>query len=177
MKFITLILTAIPLFAHCAPFITPEMVKRNGLTDEQYEYLWSIGKKPQVDISAAREWAYRSFRYNNVTNWLHIIGRTNNFVALAAGVPQLTDENRSLALTNSFLLKSRNEWRTLAESWHASYTNRQHRIDWIVAWAERNRDKALLPATKDLWQVFIDKLTNDEEDIENDREADKRLED
>lgn len=168
MKLIIVIVALFPIVANCAPFITPEMVKRNGLTDEQYEYLWSIGKKPQVDIAAAREWAFRSFRYSNVTSWLHTVGRTNNFAALAAKVPQLTDENRFLVSTNSFLLKSQDEWRTLAESWHASYTNRQHRIDRIVAWAERNRDRALLPTTKALWQGFIDKLTNDEEDVEND---------
>lgn len=172
MRLIVAIVALIPIVANCAPFITPEMVKRNGLTDEQYEHLWSIGKKPQVDIAAAREWAYRSFRYNNVTSWLHTIGRTNNYAALAAQVPKLTDENRSLASTNSFLLKSRDEWRMLAESWHTSYTNRQYRIDRIVAWAEQNRDKALLPATKALWQGFIDKLTNDEEDVENDGKAD-----
>lgn len=166
MKFALAIVALIPIVANCAPFITPEMVKRNGLTDEQYEYLWSIGKKPQVDIASAREWAYRSFRYNNVTSWLYTIGRTNNYAALAAKVPQLTDKNHYLASTNSFLLKSRDEWRTLAESWHTSYTNRQHRIDQIVAWAEQNRDKALLPTTKALWQGFIDKLTNDEEDVE-----------
>ena len=28
----------------------------------------------------------------------------------------------------------------------------------IVAWAEEQRDKAILPSTKTLWQSFIDKL-------------------
>lgn len=147
-----------------APFVTPDMMKRNGLTDEQYELLWSQGKNPRIDTGAARQWVYRSSRYDNVTNWLGIIGRTNNFAALAAKVPWLTDENYRLSNTNTFLVKSRDEWRTLAESWYTTATNRQARHDRIVTWATEQRDKAKLPTTKAIWQLLIDRLNKDESD-------------
>lgn len=153
--------TLIATTVMCAPFITPDMMKRNGLTDEQYEALWAIGKNPRIDIGAARQWVYRSSRYQNVTNWLGIIGRTNNYAALAAKVPWLTEQNDSLVSTNRFLIKSRDEWRELAESWYTTATNRQARHDRIVTWATEQRDKAKLPTTKAIWQLFIDRLNED----------------
>lgn len=164
MKLITAIVALIPIVAHCAPFITPDMMKRNGLTDEQYEALWAIGKNPQVDIGAARQWVYRSSRYQNVTNWLDVIGRTNNFAALAAKVPRLTSENESLVSTNKYLIRSRDEWRELAESWYTTATNRQARHERIVLWATEQRDKAKLQTTKAIWQLLIDRLNKDESD-------------
>lgn len=146
-----------------APFITKEMMKRNGLTDEQYERLWSVGKNPKVDIGAIRDWMYRASRYDNVTDWLATIGKTNNYAALAARVPKLIEENEGLVSTNSFLLKSRDEWRVLAESWYNTATNQQARHDRIVNWATTQRDKAILPTTKELWQGLIDKLNEDYE--------------
>ena len=67
---------------NAAPFVTPEMIKRNGLTDEQYQRLWAQGKRPQIDIATARDWIFRSARYQNVTNWLEVIGKTNDFARL-----------------------------------------------------------------------------------------------
>lgn len=63
-------------------FITPNMMKRNGLTDEQYEAFWKIGKHPRIEQAAAREWMFRASRYSNVTNWLDVIGKTNNYARL-----------------------------------------------------------------------------------------------
>ena len=84
-----------------APFVTPDMMKRNGLTDEQYEMLWKLGKRPQIDIGAARVWMFKAHRYGNVTNWLDICGRTNNFAKLSY---RLQDENFVLTETNSVLV-------------------------------------------------------------------------
>ena len=42
------------------PFVTPAMMKRNGLTDEQYELLWKQGKNPQIDVATARDWIFRA---------------------------------------------------------------------------------------------------------------------
>ena len=38
------------------------------------------------------------------------------------------------------------------------------RHDAIVTWAEEQRDKALLPTTKAIWQAFIDRLRKDDDD-------------
>lgn len=77
-----LISSAMGLFA--APkFVTKEMLIRRGLTDAQYEALWKMGRNPRIDPSAAREWMYKASRYDNATNYIGIIGRTNNFARLA----------------------------------------------------------------------------------------------
>lgn len=67
---------------NAAPFVTPDMIKRNGLTDEQYALLWRQGKHPAIDIATARDWVFRSSRFQNVTNWLDVIGKTNDFARL-----------------------------------------------------------------------------------------------
>lgn len=63
-------------------FVTPSMIKRNGLTDEQYELLWKQGKNPKVDVATMRDLIFRSSRYTNVVDWLNVIGKTNNFARL-----------------------------------------------------------------------------------------------
>ena len=73
------------------------MMKRNGLTDEQYELLWSQGKNPQIDIGAARDWIFRSSRYTNVVEWLEVCGRTNDFAKLSH---KLQGDNFELVETN-----------------------------------------------------------------------------
>lgn len=90
--------------AFAAPkFVTPTMVYRNGLTDEQYELLWKQGKNPKISISAARDWIFRSSRYQNVTNWLGIIGKTNDFARLV--VPTM-EKNEQLTATNAVLVSA-----------------------------------------------------------------------
>lgn len=84
-------------------FVTPNMLRRNGLTDEQYELLWKQGKNPKISIAAAREWIFKSSRYQNVTNWLDVCGRTNNFAKLSY---KLQDENFVLSDTNKVLVSS-----------------------------------------------------------------------
>lgn len=98
---LTVILILFAPSADAAPFVTPDMMKRNGLTDEQYEMLWKLGKRPQIDIGAARGWMFRANRYGNVTNWLYICGKTNNFAKLSY---RLQDENFVLSDANMVLV-------------------------------------------------------------------------
>ena len=88
---------------NAAPFVTPEMIKRNGLTDEQYEMLWKQGKNPRIDIGTVRQLMFRAGRYGNVTNWLDICGKTNDFAKLSF---KLQDENFVLSDTNKVLVSS-----------------------------------------------------------------------
>lgn len=83
------------------PFITPAMMKRNGLTDAQYEMLWKQGRNPKIDIATARDWIFRASRYQNVTNWLEICGRTNDFAKLSH---TLQAENFDLTETNKVVV-------------------------------------------------------------------------
>jgi len=90
------------LAIHAAPpFVTPAMMKRNGLTDEQYELLWKQGKNPQIDVATARDWVFRSSRYNNVVEWLEICGKTNDFAKLSH---KLQGDNFELVETNKVVV-------------------------------------------------------------------------
>lgn len=82
-------------------FVTPAMMKRNGLTDEQYELLWRQGKHPQIDVAAARDWVFRASRFQNVTNWLDVCGKANDFAKLSY---KLQGDNIALADTNAVLV-------------------------------------------------------------------------
>lgn len=104
------ILAALGMSAFAAPFVTPAMTKRNGLTDEQYQLLWAQGKNPRISIDAARDWIFRSSRYQNVTNWLDICGKTNNFARLSYKLQGdndiLTETNRVITAENKELVVS-----------------------------------------------------------------------
>lgn len=89
------------LVCHAAPpFVTPAMMKRNGLTDEQYEMLWQQGKHPQIDVATARDWIFRASRYTNVVEWLEVCGKTNDFARLSH---KLQGDNFALIETNGVL--------------------------------------------------------------------------
>ena len=88
--------------SHAAPpFITPAMMKRNGLTDEQYELLWKQGKNPHIDVATARDWIFRASRYTNVVDWLEVCGKTNDFAKLSH---KLQGDNFALSDTNAVLV-------------------------------------------------------------------------
>lgn len=151
------------------PFVTPAMMKRNGLTDEQYQLLWKQGKNPQIDIATARDWIFRASRYTNVVEWLEICGRTNDFAKLSH---KLQGDNFELMQTNGVLAASvrewkRNakEWQVSAEKWMVSATNNIARVERVSAAIDEKRaeyvekrDKSSLPTTKALYQAFIDAI-------------------
>lgn len=150
-------------------FVTPAMMKRNGLTDEQYQLLWKQGKNPQIDIATARDWIFRASRYTNVVEWLEICGKTNDFAKLAH---KLQGENFTLAKTNGVLAASVKEWKRNAEGWQASAeewmvaaTNNAARVERVSAALDEKRaeyvekrDKSALPTTKAIYQAFIDAI-------------------
>lgn len=110
ITFAILVICLIVGMATAAPFVTPGMMKRNGLTDEQYETLWRMGKNPRVDAATMRDWYFKSGRYQNVTNWLDICGTSNNFAKLSY---KLQDDNFKLEETNAVVVSENRElWRT-----------------------------------------------------------------
>lgn len=183
-QFVIVCLFAASSFA--APFMTPDMVKRNGLTDEQYEFLWKQGKTPQIEIAAARDWIFRASRYQNVVEWLEELGATNDFAKLAH---RLQGENFDLSATNATLktevsslgLRIRsleidvsvwqdyyNEATNYAAKVEANLDIATKRAEMAEKEAERlvalraylieKRDKAKLTTTKELYQSLIDKI-------------------
>lgn len=156
--------------AHATPpFVTPAMMKRNGLTDAQYELLWKQGKNPQIDIATARDWIFRASRYTNVVEWLEICGKTNDFAKLSH---KLQGDNFALTATNGVLAASVKEWKRNAKGWQASAeewmeaaTNNAARVERVTAALDEKRaeyvekrDKSALPTTKALYQAFIDAI-------------------
>lgn len=96
------LIAALAANAASPTFVTKAMMdRRNGLTDAQYEYLWSIGKSLPLNQRAARDLIFRAGRYQNVTNWLDICGKTNNFAALSY---DLQGKNFVLDATNKVLV-------------------------------------------------------------------------
>ena len=159
------------------PFVTPAMMKRNGLTDEQYEMLWNQGKHPQIDIATARDWIFRASRYTNVVEWLEVMGTTNDFAKLAH---KLQGDNFALVESNGVLAASAREWKRNAENWQASAeawmdaaTNNAARVERATAALDERRaeyvekrDKAALPTTKAIYQAFIDAIDRIKERLE-----------
>jgi len=158
------------LVCHAAPpFVTPAMMKRNGLTDEQYELLWKQGKNPQIDVATARDWIFRASRYTNVVEWLEVMGTTNDFAKLSH---KLQGDNFALVETNGVLAASAREWKRNAENWQASAeawmdaaTNATARVERVNAALDerraeyvQKRDAATLPSTKAIYQAFIDAI-------------------
>lgn len=168
---------------HAAPsFVTPAMVKRNGLTDEQYQLLWSLGKHPQIDVAAARDWVFRASRYTNVVEWLEICGKTNDFAKLSL---KLQGDNFKLVETNGVLAASISEWKRNAKDWQAAAewwmdaaTNNVARVERVIAALEDKRaeyvekaDKANLLSTKALYQAFIDAIDRIKDQVEVEAEG------
>ena len=158
-------------------FVTPAMMKRNGLSDEQYQLLWKQGKNPQIDVATARDWIFRASRYTNVVEWLEICGKTNDFAKLSH---KLQDDNFALIETNGFLSASVREWKQNAENWQANAekwmeaaTNNTARVKRVTAALDEKRaeyvekaDKAALPTTKAIYQAFIDAIDRIKEQME-----------
>lgn len=168
----------IAIVIHAAQnFVTPAMMKRNGLTDAQYELLWKQGKNPQIDVATARDWVFRASRYTNVVEWLEICGKTNDFAKLSH---KLQGDNFALIETNGFLAASVREWKkeakgweVLAETWMTSASNNAARVERVTAALDDKRaeyvekaDKAALPTTKAIYQAFIDAIDRIKEQME-----------
>ncbi len=135
-----------------APFLTPSMIRRNGLTDEQYEALWKAGKHPRIEPAAARDWMRRAFRYQNVVEWLDICGETNDFAKLSSVLQadnfRLTETNSWLTATNRSLSVSCARLADAADFYWQNYTNflaqaqsYSNRLDVATALAERAQAK------------------------------------
>ena len=192
MKKTILIISIIAITAttFAAPFVTSRMMLRNGLTDEQYEYLWSIGKNPKIEQSAARQWIYRASRYENVIEWLQDLGKTNDFARLAARLSTnnvaLVEQVQSLVSTNGVLNTTIKNLQALSDDYFANWTNSYARAELAEKRADavksslnerrdeyvQKRDDAKLQTTKAIYQAFIDiidgiiaKFDEDEEEM------------
>ena len=163
LRAIIITLFAISGTAVCAApsFVTPAMMKRNGLTDEQYMLLWKQGKNPQIDVATARDWIFRASRYTNVVEWLEICGKTNDFAKLSHKLQNenfgLLNENKTLVAYNGVLRSDVEKLESEAETYYAAWTNSY--VNATNYYAKSERMAVLINAE-------IERLKKDKEDIE-----------
>lgn len=153
-------------------FITPEMTYRRGLTDEQYEALWKIGRKPTIEPAAAREWMFKGMRFSNTTNWLAIVGRTNDFARLSSTLSTenltLHDVNDALRDTNSVLVVEIKQAKEIAEAaeYDAEITRSvrkatkraEKNLEKVIKEMEKAKKKSTTDEETALWTMLINLL-------------------
>ena len=181
----TALVVLLASFCAFAGGMLPTMVQRRGVTNEQIDFI--LAKHPDAELRiTARDWRgmrYQLFRFHNMTNYVEQIGNSND---CARVLLQLHDTVEETIATNSILrqasktLEKRLEVATERAQEYAdayisatnnlqsvmadymSASNRAARAEArtasVISWAEEQRDKAILPSTKELWQRFIDKL-------------------
>ena len=164
-SFIYFIMSASASADAVRPFFTGNMMKRNGLTDEQYIQLWSIGRRPQIEPAAAKEWIYRAHRYDNVMAWFQELGKSNNFArlsyALSTNVVFLKDHISTLTTTNSVLEKSIKDLSSKAEFFYDQMTNAETRAEIATNLANKaeqrlNKVKSDIQSKRDEYQAKYD---------------------
>ena len=165
--------------------LLPGMVYRRGLTNEQIDGI--LEKYPEAQLRITKQdWRgmrYQLFRFHNMTNYVELIGGSNDCARILL---QLHDTAETLTASNAVLDRVAHEWQTASEEWketakawegqyevatnnlevawanYYSASNRAERAESlhnsVVAWATQQRDKAVLPTTKAIWQEIIDKL-------------------
>ena len=170
--------------------ILPCMVYRHGLTNEQMDDLLTRHPNGTVRVTAQdwRAMRYQLHRFDCMTNYVHLIGSTQDcervLLYLHDKATELTSATNSFARIRRELERARDDAAERAQEYADAYTDATNRLavsvadymsasnraaraearhDAIVSWAEEQRDKALLPSTKAIWQAFIDRLKKEDD--------------
>ena len=188
MKRALFTIAVLAALAASARGLLPSMVYRRGLTNEQIDGI--LEKHPDAELRITKQdWRgmrYQLFRFHNMTNYVELIGGSNDCARILL---QLHDTAETLTASNAVLDRVAHEWQAASEEWketakawegqyevatnnlavawanYYSASNRAERAEArhnaVVNWAVAQRDKALLPSTKQIWQAIIDKLEED----------------
>ena len=170
--------------------LLPSMVYRRGLTNEQIDKILSAHPDAQLRITAQdwRAMKYQLCRFDCMTNYVELIGGTNDAARLLLSLHDraetLEGATNALAKIAARVQRERDEAAERAQEYAAAYTSatnslRAALVDYtsasnraaraearhnaVVSWAEEQRDKALLPTTKAIWQSFIDRLKREDD--------------
>ena len=170
--------------------ILPCMVYRHGLTNEQMDALLARHPNGTVRVTAQdwRAMRYQLHRFDCMTNYVHLIGSTQDcervLLYLHDKAVELTSATNSFARIRRELEKARDEAAERAQEYAdayaaatnslraaiAEYTSASNRAaraearhNAIVSWAEEQRDKVISPLTKAIWQAFIDRLKKEDD--------------
>ena len=170
--------------------ILPCMVYRHGLTNEQMDDLLTRHPNGTIRVTAQdwRAMRYQLHRFDCMTNYVHLIGSTQDcervLLYLHDKATELTSATNSFARIRRELERARDDAAERAQEYADAYTDATNRLavsladytsasnraaraearhNAIVSWAEEQRDKALLPSTKAIWQAFIDRLKKEDD--------------
>ena len=158
--------------------LLPCQVYRRGLTNEQIDKILAVHPDAQLRMTAQdwRAMRYQLFRFDCMTNYVELIGSTQD---CARVLLRLHDTAQTLTSSNAVLRTAAAEWQQTADAWRTEYavatnnlqaaladymsaSNRAARAEArhnaVVNWCKKERDKAIMPATKVVWQAIIDKL-------------------
>ena len=170
--------------------LLPSMVYRRGLTNEQIDWILSVHPDAQLRMTA-QDWRaikYQLCRFDCMTNYVEMIGSTQD---CARVLLSLHDTIESKIAANAALRRELHTASNIIDiasirlvEWQSAYadttnslaavtadymsaSNRaaraEARTSAVIAWAEEQRDKAVMPTTKALWQQFIDRLMKQED--------------
>ena len=188
-RMLFILLAASAIGAASAQGLLPCMVYRRGLTNEQIDFILERHPDAQLRMTA-QDWQamrYQLCRFDCMTNYVELIGNSNDCARVLlrlhddAGTAwsRYATVSNMLARTQTQLDVATERANEYAEA-YANATNRlqaamadymsasnraaraEARTASVVSWAEEQRDKAILPSTKALWQQFIDKLKGED---------------
>ena len=173
--------------AASAKGLLPSQVYRFGLTNAQIDDVLARHLQAELRLTAQdwRAMRYQLHRFDMMTNYVHIIGSTQDcervLLALHDTAKSLTSTNASLRAIARHLQSQLDTATDRANEYAAAYASatnslavaiaektsaeaRAARLDRLRAWLVEQRDKALLPTTKAIYQAIIDRVDERTED-------------
>ena len=165
------------------------MVYRRGLTNEQIDFILERHPDAQLRMTAHdwRSMRYQLCRFDCMTNYVELIGGSNDCARILLQLHDDATTAWSRYSTASNMLvrtqRSLDDATELAQEYADAYANATNNLrsvmaDYmsasnravraeartasVIAWAEEQRDKAILSTTKAIWQQFIDRLKQED---------------
>ena len=172
--------------------LLPTMVQRRGITNEQIDFILAKHPDAELRLTARdwRGMRYQLFRFHNMTNYVEQIGGSNDcakvLLRLHDTIEEATATNALLRATSRTLETRLEQATERAQEYADAYTASTNRIaslfadftsatnrasiaeakvartEAFKAWLVEQRDKALLPTTKAIYQAILDKMEDNQ---------------
>ena len=192
MKKIVAVCAVLVCGAVFARGILPSMVYRRGLTNEQIDQILARHPDAQLRITAQdwRGMQYQLHRFGNMTNYVEQIGNSNDcakvLLRLHDTIEEATATNAFLRAMGRTLETRLEQATERAQEYADAYTASTNRIaslfadltsatnrasiaeakvartEAFKAWLVEQRDKALLPTTKAIYQAILDRMEDNQ---------------
>lgn len=187
-RMLFILLAASAIGAASAKGLLPCMVYRRGLTNEQIDFILERHPDAQLRMTAQdwRAMRYQLCRFDCMTNYVELIGGSNDCARVLLQLHDDATTAWSRYATASNLLEKAQSALDIATeraqeyaeayavatnraaSFIADYTSlsnraaiaeaKVERTELFKAWLVEQRDKALLPTTKAIYQAILDRL-------------------